>query len=93
MKILFLVLLVVFLQVNAGIYSGYYDEALKIAKAMTVEQKIGQTIQADFYALTSKGKTDYSEAVSLHLGSVLVGGNGAPTSSGDMADIHPLVNI
>lgn len=93
MKILFLIFTLVLLQVNAGIYSAYYDEALKIAKAMTVEQKIGQTIQADFYAITSKGKTDYAEAVNLHLGSLLVGGNGAPTSTGDMADVTPLINI
>lgn len=79
--------------VQAGIYDNYYAESLKIAQAMTIDQKIGQTIQADFYAITSKGKTNYAEAVSLHLGSLLVGGNGAPTSSGDMADISILVNV
>lgn len=92
MKII-LLLFATLILVQSGIYDSYYADALKIAQAMTVDQKIGQTIQADFYAITSKGKTDYSEAVSLHLGSLLVGGNGAPTSSGDMADISILVNV
>lgn len=93
MKITLLVLTTLLLSINAGIYDTYYAEALKIAQAMTLDQKIGQTIQADFYAITSKGKTNYAEAVSLHLGSLLVGGNGAPTSDGDMADISILVNV
>ena len=83
----------ILLQVRAGIYDAYYAEALKIAQAMTLEQKIGQTIQADFYAITSKDKTNASEAATLHLGSLLVGGNGAPTSTGDMADISAFINV
>ena len=85
--------LVLLFTVQAAVYDKYYAEALKIAKAMNLEQKIGQTIQADFYAITSKDKTDPNEAVSLNLGSLLVGGNGAPTSTGDLADVTPLVNI
>ena len=93
MGINFLAAALLLLVVNASIYDKYYPEALKIAKAMTLDQKIGQTIQADFYAITSKGKTDPNEALSMNLGSLLVGGNGAPTSSGDMADVSPLIDI
>ena len=32
----------------AGVYQERYDEALKIAKAMSLDQKIGQTMQPDF---------------------------------------------
>ncbi len=32
---------------KSSIYDQYYDECKKIAQAMTLEQKIGQTIQAD----------------------------------------------
>ena len=35
------------------IYSQYYKESRKIAEAMTVNQKIGQMIQADFEAITN----------------------------------------
>lgn len=93
MKIIFILFASLVLLTQAGIYDTYYAEALKIAQAMTLDQKIGQTIQADFYAITSKGKTSFSEAASLHLGSLLVGGNGAPTSDGDMADISILINV
>lgn len=37
---------------SASIYDQYYDECAKITQAMTLEQKIGQTIQADFVAIT-----------------------------------------
>jgi hypothetical protein len=33
---------------QSSIYDQYYQEALKIAQSMTIEQKIGQTIQANF---------------------------------------------
>jgi hypothetical protein len=38
---------------NCSVYQKYYDEAYRIASAMTVEQKIGQTVQLDFYAITT----------------------------------------
>lgn len=43
---------------QASIYSRYYAEAAKIAEAMSLDQRIGQTIQSDFYAITEKGVTD-----------------------------------
>lgn len=51
---------------------------------MTIDQKIGQTIQADFYSFEKKGVTDPSDAIKYHLGSLLVGGNGAPDENGNM---------
>lgn len=51
---------------------------------MTLDQKIGQTLQVDFGALTSKKGTDEQEAIKLHLGSLLVGGDGMPDANGNM---------
>ncbi len=45
---------------------------------MNLDQKIGQTIQVDFYALTSKNGTTANDAIKYSIGSVLVGGNGCP---------------
>jgi hypothetical protein len=45
---------------------------------MTLDQKIGQTIQVDFYSMVGKNGTSQAEAVKLALGSLLVGGNGCP---------------
>lgn len=45
---------------------------------MSLDQKIGQTIQVDFYAMVNKNGTSQAEAVKLALGSLLVGGNGCP---------------
>ena len=42
-----LLLLLLSTQVASSIFDQYYDECKKIASAMTLEQKIGQTIQAD----------------------------------------------
>jgi hypothetical protein len=58
---------------------------------MTLDQKIGQTIQADFDAITEKSVTDPTLATTFALGSLLVGGNGAPTASGNMADIPNII--
>lgn len=41
---------------SASIYDQYYEESKKIAQAMTLEQKIGQTIQADIEQFTEKDK-------------------------------------
>lgn len=51
---------------------------------MTLEQKIGQTVQLDFNTLTTKNGTDPTLAEKMHLGSILVGGNGAPDANGNM---------
>ena len=38
----------------------------------------------DFYALSTKNGTDPSLAAKMHLGSLLVGGNGAPDADGNL---------
>jgi len=44
---------------NCAVFQKYYQEAYNIAAVMTDDQKIGQTIQVDLYALTnSKNGTD-----------------------------------
>lgn len=45
---------------------------------MTLDQKIGQTIQIDFYGLTDENRTSAQDAIKNHLGSILVGGIGCP---------------
>ncbi len=69
---------------SSSIYQKYYDEAYSIAASMTLDQKIGQTVQLDFYSITGKTGTDPTLASKLHLGSLLVGGNGAPDSNGNL---------
>ena len=69
---------------NAGLFQKYYDEALTIAKAMTLDQKIGQTIQIDFGAIANSSGMFPEEAAKYFLGSLLVGGNGAPDEDGNL---------
>jgi len=52
------VTLAMVLLVQSSIYQKYYDEALRIAVAMSLDQKIGQTLQVDFTAFSAKNKTD-----------------------------------
>jgi hypothetical protein len=87
-----LTFLLVVLAVRGSIYDRYYADAQKITDVMTLDQKIGQIIQAEFYAITSKGVTDPNEALSLNLGSLLVGGNGAAGVNGNMATM-PVIDI
>lgn len=54
---------------------------------MTLDQKIGQMIQADFGLLTENGQTSSAKAQQFFLGSVLVGGNGVPDSKGNLIDL------
>ena len=52
---------------------------------MTLTQKIGQTIQADFYSLTTnKNVTEPTEAIKRSFGSLLVGGNAAINEQGNL---------
>ncbi len=51
---------------------------------MTIDQKIGQTIQLDFYGITGKNGTTSADAIKLSLGSLLVGGDGCPDANGDL---------
>lgn len=53
-----LVVLALLLLTQQSIYQKYYDEAYRIAVAMSLDQKIGQTIQVDFSALNTKKGTD-----------------------------------
>lgn len=48
-KLIFLILILTF-TVECALFQKYYDEALTIAKSMTIEQKVGQCIQVDFGA-------------------------------------------
>jgi beta-glucosidase len=57
---------------------------------MSLDQKIGQTIQLDFYGLTSKTGTTSADAIKFSLGSLLVGGNGCPDSNGNILDMDTL---
>lgn len=53
-----LLALTLLLLTHQSIYQKYYDEAYRIAVAMSLDQKIGQTIQVDFSALNTKKGTD-----------------------------------
>lgn len=84
MKISLLILILFVFYVDASIYQKYYQEAYTIAASMNLEQKIGQTIQLDFYGLTGKNGTTSAGATKYNLGSVLVGGNGCPDANGNI---------
>lgn len=43
---------------SQSVYQKYYEEGYKIAVAMSLDQKIGQTLQVDFGALNTKKGTD-----------------------------------
>ena len=60
---------------------------MSIAEAMTLDQKIGQTLQIDFYSFSKDGVTSPEQAIKLSLGSILVGGNGSPDENGNMIDL------
>lgn len=87
MPIKLLCLVLLFILTQGGIFQDRYDEAYRIAVAMTLDQKIGQTLQVDFGAFNTKKGTDEQEAIKLHLGSLLVGGDGMPDANGNMVDI------
>ena len=81
-------LLILSIQISASIYDQYYHDALKIAKAMDINQKIGQTLQLDFGAVTTKeGGTSPDLGIKYYLGSFLIGGNGVPDANGNLADM------
>jgi hypothetical protein len=73
-------------QVHSGIFNKYYPEAMAIAQSMTLDQKIGQTIQLDFYGLTKRNHTSDADAVKYAIGSILVGGDGCPDKNGNRVD-------
>lgn len=51
---------------------------------MNLVQKIGQTVQVDFYAMVTKTGTTAADAIKYGLGSLLVSGNGCPDINGNM---------
>lgn len=57
MKIV-LVALILIVVTQQATYQKYYDEAYKIAIAMSLDQQIGQIIALDFVALNTKKGTD-----------------------------------
>jgi hypothetical protein len=59
---------------------------LSIAQGMSLDQKIGQTIQLDFYGLTKRNHTSDTDAVKYAIGSILVGGDGCPDKNGNRVD-------
>jgi len=90
MKIQIFTLLLLVISIKAGGFDKYYDEAYTIAASMTLDQKIGQTIQVDFYGLTSKVGTTSSDAIKYSLGSILMGGNGCPDDNGNCVNFDGL---
>lgn len=78
MKISILITALLLVLANTAVFEKYYDEAYTIAASMSLDQKIGQTIQVDFYAMATKNGSSQTDAVKLALGSLLVGGNGCP---------------
>ena len=55
---------------------------------MSIDQKIGQTIQADFYSITTKKNvTQPTLAKKYFFGSLLVGGDAAVNEEGNLIDL------
>lgn len=82
------ILLLVLTLTSSSVFRDNYDEAYKIAMAMTDNQKIGQTMQVDFYAITTnKNITEPTEAIKNFFGSLLVGGDAAPNAEGNLVNI------
>ena len=84
MKVSFVVIALLIIFVKAAVFDKHYDEAYNIAESMTLDQKIGQTIQVDFYAMHGKNGTSQDDAINLALGSLLIGGNGCPDENGNL---------
>lgn len=92
LTIFFVLLASLIITQQTSIFDNYYSESRKIAEAMTLDELVGQMIQADFEAVTTlEYKTKPEEAVSLALGSLLINGNGAPSEDGNIAKIPTLV--
>lgn len=86
MKLLIFILSLLTL-LHCTIYEKLYVEAEKITMAMSLQQKVGQTIQAEFGCLATKGHIDPSVALKYSLGSVLVNGDNVPDANGDLIPI------
>lgn len=57
---------------------------------MSLEQKIGQTIQTDYYALTENNISSKDFGLQYHIGCVYNSGYGCPDSLGNMVDLTNL---
>ena len=88
MKISIITILLLLYVAHQSPYQQYYEEAFNIAAAMSIDQKIGQTIQVDFYSITTnKNVTEPAEAAKYFLGSLLVGGDAAVNEAGNLIDL------
>jgi hypothetical protein len=56
-KVVVFTLVILLAIVDCSIYQKYYEEAYRIAAVMTLDEKIGQTVQLDFYGITDKNGT------------------------------------
>lgn len=93
---LFLVLLLFTLSYSQdSTYTKYYPECRKIVEAMTLEQKVGQTIQADIESITNKEKqnTDPNQAITWNLGGLMIVGDSAPTTDGNLATLPNAIEV
>ncbi|CAD8093286.1 unnamed protein product [Paramecium sonneborni] len=70
---------------GVGLFEQYYPLADEIVSAMTLQQKIGQTLQVDITSFNDEQGNTHYEQISQHfLGSILVGGNGCPDGRGNI---------
>jgi hypothetical protein len=62
---------------------------------MTLEQKVGQTLQVDIESITNREKqqTDPNQAVALALGGLMVPGDSAPTEDGNLATLPNFIEV
>ena len=60
---------------------------------MTLEQKLGQIIQADFAAVTDASFTDLQKIIDKALGSLLISGIATPTNNGSLSSISDVKDL
>lgn len=62
---------------------------------MTIEQKIGQMIQADIESITNREKqiTDPNQALTWNLGGLMIFGDSAPTTDGNLATLPNAIEV
>lgn len=62
---------------------------------MTVDQKVGQMIQADIESITNREKqqTDPSLALTWNLGGLMIAGDSAPTDDGNLATLPNAIEV
>ena len=62
---------------------------------MTIEQKIGQMIQADIESITNREKqiNDPNQALTWSLGGLMIFGDSAPTTDGNLATLPNAIEV